>query len=259
MGWFSGSSPKVKAYPAWSSEQSNLSSQLSGYLSSNLGTAQTYPNMGKITQLSAGEQSAQGLIERLMSGEDIYGAEGQLKNIIAGQPVENLLQPERAKNYMSATVVGPIMQRLQEELLPAIQASAGKGGTYFSTMRGVEENKARTQAGQDISAAEQQFEYQQLQQQIALEESQRNRQLQATELGLNYPLTKAAGAMQVGAAARQPALYGWQDWLAAQQRNQDTMSQIQAYLKQSPYQYVTTPGEKGAGSSLMSLAALALL
>jgi hypothetical protein len=259
MGWFSGSSPKVKAYPAWSSEQQGLSSQLSGYMSANMGATQTYPNIGKITEQYPVEKNAMGLLESILSGKDPYGAQNQLKNIIAGQPVENLLQPERAKNYMSATVIGPIMQRLQEELLPAIQASAGKGGTYFSTMRGVEENKARTQAGQDISSAEQQFEYQQLQQQIALEEAQRNRQLSATEVGLNYPLSEVATAMQTGAQARAPQMTAWQDWLMAQQRQQEMVSQIQAYLKQQPYQYVTTPGEKGMGSSLMSLAALALL
>lgn len=259
MGWFTGSSPKVTAMPAWSAEQQQVSGQLYNYLSGNIGKTTTYPSMGKITEQYPYEKSAQGLLEMLLSGKDSYGAQNQLKSIIAGQPVENLLQPERAKSYTAATIKGPIMQRLEQELLPAIQAAAGQGGTYFSTMKGTEEVKARQKAGEEIGRGEETFAYQQLQQQIALEEAQRNRQFQATQLGLEYPLGQISTAMQTGTQARAPQITAYSDWLAAQQREQDIISQIQTYLKQQPYQYVTDPGKKGMGSSLMSLAALALL
>lgn len=259
MGWFTGSSPKVTAMPAWSPEQQLISGQLSSYLSSNLGRDTTYPGMSELTKLKPVERESMGLMERLMSGKDTYGAEELLKQIISGRPVEDLLQPERAKRYTAATITGPIMQRLEEEMLPSIAASAGKGGAYFSTMRGVEENKARRYAGEEIGRGEETFSYQQLLQQIQLEEAERNRQQEAMQTGLQYPLTKAATGMQIGAAARQPQLYGLQDWLASQENKNALLTQLQNYLKQQPYQYVTDTGQKGAGSSLMSLAALALL
>jgi hypothetical protein len=259
MGWFTGSSPKVVASPRWSPEQQGLSNQFSGYLSKNLGRDTTYPGINDITKLQPIETQSMGLMEQLLSGSDPYGSEGLLKQIISGRPVTNMLNPERARNYMSATVKGPIMERLMEETLPSINASAGKGGTYFSTMRGVEQNKAREQAGEEIGKAEETFSYQQLLQQIALEEAERSRQQDAMKMGLQYPLTQAATGMEIGAAARLPKMYGLSAYESGQGRNNQLMQLINQYLNTEAYNYTVTPGQKGGLSSIIGLlGALAL-
>lgn len=261
MGWFTGSKPKVTAMPRWSPEQQTLSNQFSSYLGQNLGRDMAYPGLSNITKLQPVEKESMGLMEQILSGQESTGATAEklLQEIIAGRPIENLLQPERAKNYLAATVKGPIMERLEEETLPSIAASAGKGGTYFSTMRGTEEAKARRYAGEEIGKAEETFAYQQLQQQIALEEAERNRQQEAMQTGLQYPLTKAATGMQIGAAGRLPQLYGMQGWEAGQDRQQQLMELINQYLGKDAYNYVVSPGQKGIGAGLLGLIGSLLL
>lgn len=253
MGWFTGSSPKVVASPRWTKDQRMLSSQVSGYMGSALGVDTTYPDIEKLTKLSPVETKSMGLMEKLLSGEDTYGAEQLLKEIISGRSVTNMLQPERARNYIGATVKGPIMERLEEEDIPAIIANAMKGGTSFSTMNMVEQNKARRKAGEEIGAAEEKFSYQQLLQQIQLEEAERGRQQEAMKTGLVYPLTKAATGMEVGAAARLPQQYGLQAYEASQNRNTQLMQLINQYLNTEAYNYTVTPGQKGGLSSVMGL------
>lgn len=253
MGWFTGSSPKVVASPRWSPEQSMLSSQLSGYMGANLGKDTTYPGISNVTRMSPVETESMGLMERLLSGEDTYGAEELMKQIISGRSVTNMLNPERARSYIGATVKGPIMERLEEEMLPAIRATAAKGGTSFSTMNMIEQNKARQEAGEEIGKAEETFSYQQLLQQIALEEAERGRQQDAMKTGLAYPLTKAATGMEIGAAARLPKLYGLTAYESAQNRNNQLMQLIQQYLNTDAYNYTVTPGQKGGLSSIIGL------
>ncbi len=119
-----------------------------------MGTGAFQTSQGLINQLTEytkrplpvfREEEAQGY---LSEPEKLAGQ--VIREILEG----NLYNQPGVKSRFAGAIETPIMNVLNERVMPQIAASAGKGGTYFSTMRGEEEIEATQAAADKIAELE---------------------------------------------------------------------------------------------------------
>jgi len=122
-----------------------------------------------------------------LSGENgpAAQAEGLISQILSGQ----LYQQPGVRSMFGTAIEAPIMDLLRSQVMPQIAASSGKGGTYFSTMRGQAEIDATQNAVNKISELESGYIL--------------NAMNQAMQMGLALPGIKGAAGTGAGQALRQ--------------------------------------------------------
>src|SRR4030042_4703944 len=110
----------------------SLIDRLVGYTKNEM---PVYSDEAALQYMSEAEKLGYGGIMDWLSGKQgtpAVTAEGLINEILAG----NLYEQPGVKSSFEKAIESPIYDTLRKETMPQIAASAGKGGTYFSTMRG---------------------------------------------------------------------------------------------------------------------------